>query len=967
MSDKEIKPNSVSFGKLFLIFLLIFTFALLYISFRTSVKLVEENEKQIESYMASKLDSFVDYSSEEGYVWRIFNKIKEAAIAKGLESQELSKNISDCNLKYNITANFFFYKNNEFAKAFNHKDEDLFIFTDMLKYINYEKDDPRFIEANRKTHLKLQEYFGAGNRIEIISLAKKLLRSFYINEIKQFYYVDDNPNGIGVFFYTIKIPDFIERLKVILADNPNDYIGAIDSSNNKIIPPKNLTEDQTHSAYLKTIKSSKAFIEANGYYWYFQTTINSNKICYAIPTNLNITNFFNWAGLLEIISIILCFVILVIYLTSLIKVKPGINIVDVLDNLSIKYRIIGILSISSIFPALMSLIFGFSLLADKERVLEEAIFSESLAGISNIENQYKELRKKVFKLALEFREIVKKEKMTKELFNKYLKKYSLDPGLTYLELRDEKINSLYSMFDRQTSGVAETMDLIGRIVLKIHNPGRLDSSKLNITPAELVSETVLSTDELGFNTLLGQRGKQWVLRSGSHPTMWYWDIYPELASGPAFICFTSQTITSFKRQIIDYFDNLHLSSDSLQLYTYICDSWYYPKIQPDSYNYLPEKELINIAESAFKTNKVLFRTVNINGKDYWVTAKEEKNVRSHVFLHLINKEERLKVLNPYKWQLVIGGIFTMVISLLGAWFVISLVILPVNDLTKGIEAIRFRYKDFNIPVRRKDEFGKLATAFNHVLASLSDLEQGKIVQESLLPASAPEVPGYDIAFFTVSASDLAGDYHDYVTLDDGRISIILGDVSGHGISASLAMAMAKASFNYAKSIKAKFPEELMDMLNTIFNKELKPRNKLMTLLSIVLTPETGEVIFDNSGQSYPAYYTAETKTSEELKMPSLPLGGMKKRKKKPVIKNMQPGDAFIFYTDGIIEASSEKGEMFGYERFFAKFTEQMKNNVSSKEAINNIYQAVEDFREPGHHSDDITMIIVKRIPNLVRS
>ena len=96
-------------------------------------------------------------------------------------------------------------------------------------------------------------------------------------------------------------------------------------------------------------------------------------------------------------------------------------------------------------------------------------------------------------------------------------------------------------------------------------------------------------------------------------------------------------------------------------------------------------------------------------------------------------------------------------------------------------------------------------------------------------------------------------------------------------------------------------------------------------------------------------------------MPSLPLGGMKKRKKKPIIKNMESGDAFILYSDGIIEASSARGEMFSYERFFATFTEQMKNKVSSKEAIDNIYQAVENFREPGHHSDDITMIIVKRV------
>ena len=608
----------------------------------------------------------------------------------------------------------------------------------------------------------------------------------------------------------------------------------------------------------------------------------------------------------------------------------------------------------------MSLIFGFSLLSDKEKVLEESILSESLAGISNIENQYQVLKDKAFKIAQEFREAVKHEECSEEMFLKHMKIYSLDTRLSYLEIRDENVNSILTMQDREISGITETVYLICRIVLKLHTPKRVNSSKLNISPAEIVCEAVLATDELGFSTLLRQRGKQWVFRSGAHPTFWYWDVYPELATGPAFVCFTSQSSTSFKTQIENYFNDMHVSSDSLQLYAYSSENWYSGNIFPNKNASLPQKELSDIAESTFKTNKVLFRTVNIDGKPYWVTAKEEKNVRSHVFMHLISKEERLKVLNPYKWQLVFSGIFTIFISLLGAWFIISLVIMPVSDLAKGIEAIRFRVKDFNIPVRRKDEFGELATAFNHVLGELEDLEQGKIVQESLLPPSSPKVPGYDIAFFTVSASDLAGDYHDYVTLDDGRISIILGDVSGHGISASLAMAMAKATFNYAKAINAKFPDELMDMLNTMFNKELKPRNKLMTLISIVLTPETGEVIIDNSGQSYPAYYSASTQKSEELKMPSLPLGGMKKRKKKPIVKNMEPGDAFIFYTDGLIEASSEKGEMFGYERFFSYFTEQMKNKVSAKEAINNIYQAVEDFREPGHHTDDITMIIVRR-------
>ena len=953
--------NSVSFGKIFLIFLLIFIFAVLYISFQISSKLSEENETQIESSMASQLDSFLTDTSEDGYIWHSLNEIINTARNNGIESQQTTDAISKNSLKYKFSYKFFFYKDYEFVKGFNYQEKDLLVFKELLKQLNYSKGTDQFTEANRKTINELHEYFGGGNRLELMHNYKGLIKLFYNKETKQYYYYNTFPDGIGIFFYTEIIPDFIERFRIVLANNPNEGMGAIDSENKNIISPKGFTDDQTLTAYIKSTKLNKAFIEFNDYYWYFETTKNSNKICYTIPIKTNNINS-NWASIIVNISLILIIAIILIYITSLIDYIPGKTIVNYLDNLSIRYRIIGIFVTSSIFPTLIAIILGFALLSDKEKVIEEAILSESLAGIKNIENQFIILKNRLHKLALELREDVKHKKFTEELFKEYLKKYSLSTELSYLEIRDGDINTLLTMHDRETSGIPESMDLITRIVLKLHSPSRLNQTKLNISPAELISETVLSRDEVGFSTLLRQRDKQWVLQAGNSPTIWYWDVYPEIATGPAFMGFTSITGACYKELIQDYFKNPLLSSDSLQLYAYISDDLYYPEILPDKYNNIPKKHLFDIANSSLITNKALFRTVSINGKLYWVTAKKERNVGCHVYLHLINQEERLKVLNPYKWRILLSSILTLLISLFGAWFIINLVILPVNNLNQGIEAIRYRIRDFTIPVTRKDELGKLAIAFNKVIKEFDEMDYGKVVQESLLPSSSPQIEGYDIAYFKISASDLAGDYHDHAILEDGKLAIILGDVSGHGISASLAMAMAKATFDYAQSLKVKFPEDFMDMLNTMFNKELKPRNKLMTMISMKLTPETGEVVFDNSGQAYPCYYSASSQTSEELKMPSLPIGGMKKRKKKPIVKQMEKGDAFIFYTDGIIEASSAKGEMFGYERFFAKFTEQMKKNISSKEAIRNIFDEVEKFREPGHHSDDITLIIVRRNP-----
>lgn len=961
MSEINNKKSNISFGKLFLSFLLFFIIVIFSVSLNTSAKLIEENENRIESNMAFQLDSVITKTTEEGYVYTNLKKIIDIAQKENIESEKLAQTISDFYFKDKISAKFFFYKNNEFVKGFNYSPSELDFFKEILKYMSYDRNDPAFKEANRKTFKGLQEQFGPGNWLEDLKNHRDLICLFYYKNTQQYYYWNTYDNGLGIFFFTKEIPDFVTRLNVLKKNDNCSRIGGIAKDNKTIVKPDGINENQAMIAFIKSGKTGKSFIDSNDYYWYFQTAINSNKLFIANPINEEQNNFNNWANFIEKISAIFFIFVLILYLTSLLKLPPGKNLVSILDNLSIKFRIIGIFSISSIFPLIMAFIVGFSLLTDKEKVIEEAIISESLAGINNLENQYKVLVNKTIECGKELREAIKHEKLSEDLLKKYLNKYSISSTLVRFEVRDDEINTMLSLDDNQISGSTKVMDIIARITLKLHSPERLNSTKTNISPAELVSEDVLSTDELGLASIIRQRGKIWTFRIGPFPSLWYWDVYPELATGPAFISLSTLPIYGYKEHIKNYLNNSIISSDSFQLYAYINEAFYYPKVLPDKNKNLPQNQLAEIANIAFRTNKVVFRTVEIDGEPFWVTAKQEKSSFSLIFLHLINKKERLKNLNPFKLQLFLGGLFTLIISLSAAMFITRLVIMPIKDLSNGIEAIRFRYKNYNIPIRRKDEFGELAMAFNRVLSEMKDLEQGKIIQDSLFPHSTPSIKGYDIAFFTISASELAGDYHDYVELDDGRISIILGDVSGHGISASLAMAMAKATFNYAKDIKAKFPEELMDLLNTMFNKELKKRNKLMTLISMVLTPQTGEVIFDNAGQSYPGYYSNTTQKSEELKMPSLPLGGMKKRKKKPVTKIMQPGDAFIFFTDGIIEASSEKGEMFGYERFYSIFTEQMKNKVSSKEAIENIYQAVEKFREAGHRSDDISMIIVKKL------
>ena len=951
----------MSFGKLLLSFLLFYLLVIFSVAMQTSFKLINENSKKIEETLSSNLDFTISETTEQVYIHNIFNSIIEIAKKEGLESQKLNQAISDCYFNKHINAKFIFYKNNEYVKSYYCNLEEQDFFKDIIKTFDYDVLSPEFVKERRSRSKFLHRAFGPANQLDHIRDHKSLLNIYYLNGTNQYYYWNKYENGLTVFFYTYKIPDFITRFKDIKGKYNLNRIGAIDSTNKIIVPPEDFSDEQTLWSYLNSVRTSKSFYELKDYYWYFQTTKEFNKICYSIPINSKENYFYNWGNLIEKISLALIIIVLILFITSFLNVLPGKKLITFLDNLSIRYRITGIFLIASIFPMLIAFINAFTLLSDKEKVIEEAIHSECLAGIAKLENQYKEYENKNSLFHMDLREAVKNEEINDALFQKYLRKYDLESNLARLEVRDSNINQMISTGDKEINGIGEMMDIISRITIKQHTPERIKTDNINISPGELVSEDVLSTDELGFATLMRQRGKLWTFKVGAFGTFLFWDVYPELATGPAFICISTETVFPYKKHMDKYLQNTQISTGSYQLYAFINEAFFTTETSLQKDTKLPHKQLIDIANNAYINNKVIFRTVNISGQPYWVTAKQEKNVGCLVFLYLINKEERLKALNPFKWQLFLEGLFTLIISLSGALFITRLVILPINDLSDGIEAIRYRYKDFTIPVRRKDEFGELAIAFNRILGELKNVEQGKIVQENLLPHQAPVIDGYDIAFFTIAASDLAGDYHDYVELEDGRISIILGDVSGHGISASLAMAMAKATFIYAKNNKVKFPDEFMDMLNFMFNKELKKRNKLMTLISMVLNPKTNEVIFDNAGQAYPGYYSEATHSCEELKMPSLPIGGMKKRKKKPIVKKMEPGDAFIFYTDGIIEATSTNGEMFGYDRFYAKFTELMKSKFNAKDAINALYQSVDNFRESGHYSDDITLIIVKKL------
>lgn len=954
MANKNI--NNISFGSLALVFpAILFMFVAITAS-HTDTNLQNQAERKLVKSLEVSLDQVIRNTSKQSFVQLCIDELLTAARNHGINSDEFSKISDKISNEKGLKFNAYLYENRALKKYFGIEEPDLKLFEQLMQALTSSGD--KFAEAQRHLHDELLKLFGSGNRLELIQIAKGAIKRLKTGGTNQFYLWDSFDDGFGIFFITTEIPDFIERFSCYYSKS--DSFGAGDPSQSKIVAPSGISENQMMAAKIKAGLEGKNSTLAFDRFWYF---IDDESGTYWARTLANYHSNISkpmWARYIFLASALLCCVFALLYLTSTLGLNPGLSLCDWLDSVSLRYRIMSLFFVASAFPVIITLLIGTTSLIERAEVIESQVVAESISSLQRIERMYRVKINDAQNMAKALREAVKQETPSRKMLDFYIDKYQMPSQLTRLEVRDINGALIYTTDDRKVHGVTIAMDIFSKLAMKLHIPSRLGAAIDKISPAEIVSESVLSTDEIGMATLIRQRGKQWYFRMGTFPTLWYWDVYPEIASGPAFINTAAQLESVHREQIKREFSGQSPENPTLELAVQLNSTFsrysVYPKI-----NEIDQNFIINSALASFRSGKVVFRETSINNRPYWVVIKPDKNLGISVFANMVSQEERLKVLLPIKWQMVVGGFFALIISLLGAGLISNLIIKPIGDLYNGVEAIVGKNDAFRIPVRRNDEFGALATAFNNVISEFKELQYGRLIQESLLPGNIQSPEGYDLACFYTSATDLAGDYHDVLTLDDGRVAIILGDVTGHGISASLAMAMAKATVDYLKLDGCKFPSYAMDSLNALFNKELKPRSKFMTLVTMVLRPDTGELEVVNAGQSFPRYFRAAENCSHEIEIPSMPLGAMKKRRAKPESRQMQSGDGILLYSDGIVECSDETNDMFGYKRLQQLFDELMRQNLSSVELLRIMMETLDNFRVPGPYPDDITLVMLKKL------
>jgi sigma-B regulation protein RsbU (phosphoserine phosphatase) len=238
---------------------------------------------------------------------------------------------------------------------------------------------------------------------------------------------------------------------------------------------------------------------------------------------------------------------------------------------------------------------------------------------------------------------------------------------------------------------------------------------------------------------------------------------------------------------------------------------------------------------------------------------------------------------------------------------------------------------------------------------LGELDTAREIQRQLLPRGAREVPGLDIAASYVPARELGGDFYDFLPYGNGRLALVLGDVSGKGTPAALFGSLAIGILREHVVEHPCPPQEMLQMLNgRLYAARLDAR--FVAMLFALYDPNTHQITFASAGAPHPLLI--RNGKVEELIIEGVPLGLLPDIDYEVLTLDLLPGDLLVFASDGIVESENPKHEEFGNERLFSLLS-TMSTSVSVEDVSGAILLATDEFSGSAPPHDDRTLLVIR--------
>ena len=272
------------------------------------------------------------------------------------------------------------------------------------------------------------------------------------------------------------------------------------------------------------------------------------------------------------------------------------------------------------------------------------------------------------------------------------------------------------------------------------------------------------------------------------------------------------------------------------------------------------------------------------------------------------------------------------------------------------------FKDLQITIARTlvhTRQWKEALSYRDKLVSLqNELQVASDIQNSILPSTFPESPQFEIFGSMEAAQDVGGDFFDVIALDRGRIGLVMADVSGKGVPAAMFM-MTCRTLVKGVAIGLLNPGEVLGEVNNLLCEE-NETTQFVTVLYAVYDPETGSFTFASGGHDAPLVKRTDGSTELLPLTEGLALGVQPDFPYQQRKVTIEPGEMVVLYTDGITEAQTEEGTLFGVEGLTDALG-SVDDAGTAEASIRGVFASTRRYMGDAPQFDDITCLAIRRI------
>ena len=398
------------------------------------------------------------------------------------------------------------------------------------------------------------------------------------------------------------------------------------------------------------------------------------------------------------------------------------------------------------------------------------------------------------------------------------------------------------------------------------------------------------------------------------------------------------------------------------------------RFTPDRAEFETERREFGKAQDFFSVTWVHFFTVTD-----WSSGEGKSRV---VLLSV-----PLRILLAYFFAKTADPTLIMVLALTAAGFLLTILVSlvigaalargitrSIHNIYVGAKSIQAGDFDFRIPSSRRDQLDAMADSFNSMSSSIvglmnevsekerleKEIEIAKEVQNQLFPQSLPPTTGLEIAANCMPARQVSGDYYDFLASGDQELDIVVGDISGKGISAALMMASLQASIRSRLTGPVQPEKQTERMAEAVaeVNKQLYRRSSPEIFSTLVINhydSGTRRLAYCNAGHHPPLLFS--NGTVSDLTIGGTVVGLFENWDYEGAEVQLEPGDLLVFFTDGVVEAEREDGEQFGTERLIELLKPNTFLTAHDIQAL--ILEQVFEWSGTEDQSDDITVVSLK--------